>query len=98
MKLSEIVTKLEEWLNEFSYDYVINSIIPDARYKYKISATEIGPDGNESNVFYVLFVDENGDIYNTNGDNVVEAAQEAYFYDEEILEWLMKFEEKWRIK
>ena len=93
MKLSKIVEKLEEYMDYFTYGYEINSIILDARYKYKINITEYGPDGIDGS--YPLYTDEDGNIFNDEG-NLIDFAKDVYDYDQEVLQWIDRFEEKWR--
>ena len=93
MKLSEIIHKVEEWMEYFTYYFCINSIVPDTIYKYRISIDEYGPSGLDSS--YFIYADENGNIFNDEG-NLIDFAKDAYDYDQEILQWVNKFEEKWR--
>ncbi len=93
MKLSKIIEKVEEWFRKFTYNYFINSIIPDTKYKYKISITEICPNGERD--FFIIYADDKGNLYN-GLDNLVELGQEAYCDDEDMIQWLKDFEEKWR--
>lgn len=89
MKLSEVAMEVEEWLDLFTLAYEITLVEQKTNGGYQIHIFE--------NVYTECFltVEPNGRIINSNGDDVTEVIQEAYSDDEETIEWVRAFVEKW---
>ena len=89
MKLSEVAMEVEEWLDRFTYGYEFNYVDVKSESEYVFHYWEFPRDKED------FFTVEDGVIINSNGDDVTEVAQEAYSNDEEMIEWVRRFVEKW---
>ena len=94
MKLSDAVMEIEEWLNYFTYDYDINEVQLTANCGYRFYIFEMLPTGGWTDEYFMT-VEPNGTLINNNGNDVIDVGQEAYSDQEELIEWLKKFEEEW---
>ena len=95
MKLSDAVMEIEEWLDYFTYDYQIDSVEVKSESEFVIHFWELNPSGEYTTDDTDFFTIEDGVLINSNGNDVVDVGQEVYSDQDELIEWLKRFEEKW---
>jgi len=80
---------VSDWLSLVAYDFDIDS----RETIHKIVVKEMGPDGSSDE--YPLFVRSDGRIYNSNGDDVLSVALDAYDNDPDKVAEIKAFNNKW---
>ncbi len=94
MLLSDMVKEVEEWLNSSCGEAVISSIEGKMNGNYIFYIDEVEPCANS----YFLTVTEEGQIFNDNGDDVIEASLASYKNLPEAIKFLTDFRKRWYFK
>ena len=89
-----MVAEVEEWLREFTYDYRIVKVEQFVEGNYRVNFLEYGSNGESTEEMFTVY--QNGQIINSNGDDVVEVGLSGCDYYDEYVGWLIDFKKKWR--
>lgn len=91
--LSEAAREVEEWLDEYTYDYQITKVFIYAQKAYAFCITEFDPNGETD--IYTLVCYPDGSLINDNGDDVTKISLDVYSNEESIMNWTKAFIDKW---